>query len=108
VRHFDTGILNFTGLEDCQNVISVDNNTDFDISFGDYNISSDTTAPGTNSLINQVATDLFTDPANGDFTLKSGSNAIDAGTDLSSEMDAVDITGETRPQGTAWDIGAFE
>lgn len=68
------------------------------------NISSDTTATGTNSLINQVAADLFTDPVNGDFTLKTGSNAIDAGVDLSSEF-TTDIIGTTRT--TPWDIGAY-
>nr|MBS3809774.1 hypothetical protein [Desulfobacterales bacterium] len=75
---------------------------------GDYNISSDTTAPGSNSLINQDPYDLFVDPDSGDYSLKSGSNAIDAGTDLSAEMDSVDIAGTSRPQGSAWDIGAFE
>jgi len=95
-----------------RNNIVINNGTgpDFDESgFSDAsnNISSDTTAPGANSLTNQVDTDLFEDPANGDFTLKSDSNAIDAGTDLSDDMDSVDIAGTSRPSGE-WDIGAFE
>jgi hypothetical protein len=95
--------------DDAQNSIAIGSPGSGDIvTSGNNNISGDSTATGANSLTNQVATDLFTDPANGDFSLKSGSNAIDAGTDLSAEMDAVDITGETRPQGSAWDIGAFE
>jgi len=68
------------------------------------NISSDATAPGTNSLINQAAADIFTDPANGDFRLKVGSNAIGAGLDLSAHF-TTDITGAERT--TPWDIGAF-
>lgn len=48
------------------------------------------------------------DYVNGDFSLKSGSPLIDAGTDLSAYMDAVDIIGTERPQGSAWDIGAWE
>jgi hypothetical protein len=50
----------------------------------------------------------FTDYTNGDFSLKSGSPLIDAGTDLSAVMDSVDIIGTSRPQGDAWDVGAFE
>lgn len=72
---------------------------------GSNNISSDATAPGTNSLINQLATDIFTDAANGNFTLKAGSPAIGAGTDLSATF-TTDITGATRT--TPWDIGAFK
>ncbi len=67
------------------------------------NISSDTSAPGTNSLTSQVAADLMTDPDNGDYTLKTGSNAIGAGTDLSAYF-TTDITGAIR---STWDIGAF-
>lgn len=71
------------------------------------NISSDETAPGASSLVNQVATDLFTDPANGNFNLKAGSAAINAGADLS-EFFTTDIRGYSRPAGAGWDIGAFE
>ena len=108
IYNCDVGVLD-QASPDCQNTIAVGCSTDFQSDCnGDYNISSDSSAPGTNSLTGQSATDLFTDPANGDFSLKSGSNAIDAGTDLSAEMDAVDIAGTSRPQGSAWDIGAFE
>lgn len=47
--------------------------------------------------------------AMGDFALKSGSVLKDAGTsDPSSGLYSTDIVGTSRPQGAAWDIGAFE
>lgn len=73
-----------------------------------YCASSDgTVGAGTGNLSNQVATDLFTDPTNGDLTPKAGSALIDAGADLSASF-TNDILGVTRPQGSGWDIGAFE
>jgi parallel beta-helix repeat protein len=49
---------------------------------------------------------LFVDPANNNYQLKSGSPAIDKGTSL---LDVpVDILGLARPQGLAWDIGCYE
>jgi PKD repeat protein len=49
---------------------------------------------------------LFVDPENGDYRLKSGSPAIDAGTTLADVTD--DIEGASRPQGDAYDIGCYE
>ena len=49
---------------------------------------------------------IFTDPDNVDFTLVSGSPAIDAGTAIGSF--ASDFLGMVRPAGAAWDIGAYE
>jgi parallel beta-helix repeat protein len=49
---------------------------------------------------------LFVDPANGNYQLKAGSPAIDAGASL---LDVpTDILGVARPQGISWDIGAYE
>ena len=60
------------------------------------------------------------DPFNGAFKLKSGSVAIDKGIDIRSILPAEvltifsgfdfskDISGTPRPQGSAWDIGAYE
>ncbi|MCZ6703810.1 MAG: right-handed parallel beta-helix repeat-containing protein, partial [Ignavibacteria bacterium] len=59
---------------------------------------------GTNALSGNP---LYTDPANGDFTLQAGSPAIDAGTDLGSPYD-VDKNGTQRPLGNGWDMGAYE
>lgn len=59
-----------------------------------------------------VGTDLSGDPlfnnvSSYDFTLQSGSPAIDAGVTLGTPYN-VDILGISRPQGSAYDIGAFE
>jgi len=56
-------------------------------------------------------TALWVDPVNAtvalrDFHLKAGSVAIDHGTTLTDVTD--DITGMSRPQGSAYDIGAYE
>ncbi len=56
--------------------------------------------------IQATDTDLFTDPSTYDYTLKSGSPAIDAGTTIASVTD--DIDGASRPQGSAYDIGCYE
>jgi hypothetical protein len=73
-----------------------------------YNLSSDSTAPGANSITNSTVE--FVDEDNDDFrlSLDDTSGAIDGGTDLSAQMDAVDIMGNSRPRGLAWDIGAHE
>ena len=49
----------------------------------------------------------FTDSAAGDYTLKSGTVPIDHGDTLAADYDD-DKAGVTRPQGSAWDIGAYE
>jgi parallel beta-helix repeat protein len=64
---------------------------------------------GTGSPV--VSNNLTTSPglvnaANGNFQLLSGSPAIDAGITLSQVTS--DFAGVSRPQGTAYDIGAFE
>jgi len=97
------------------NNISVDNtNVDFGegtyaptYAVEDYNLSSDLTASGANSLTEVPASDLFTSITGGseDLRLKAGADAIDQGTDLGSPYN-VDIKGTSRT-GT-WDIGADE
>ena len=75
------------------------------------NLTSDDTAPGANAI--QNATVQFVDAANNDYRLAASdtSGAIDGGADLSSDANLPvtdDIIGTGRPQGTAFDIGAFE
>ena len=53
-----------------------------------------------------TAAQLFVDPANNNYQLKSGSPAIDKGTTLTAVP--VDILGVKRPQGAAYDIGCYE
>lgn len=64
---------------------------------------------GTNSITG-ISSAAFVDDLNGDYSLVSGSAAIDAGTDLSLATSPVttDITGALRPQGSAFDMGAYE
>jgi hypothetical protein len=72
------------------------------------NASSDATAAGPGSVINLVATDVFTDPANGDFTVVTGQGldgAVNPANDLSGTF-TNDITGATRS--VPWEIGAYE
>ena len=76
----------------------------------DYNISNLAgDAPGANSL--NSTTVNFADAGAGDFRLLPGSPGIDQGVDLSADPNYpfnTDIIGTVRPQGSAWDIGAFE
>lgn len=61
-----------------------------------------------NNLTSSTADHKFVDPVNGDFRLQEGSDAVDTGTNLTSEGVTVDLLGVSRPQGTAFDIGAYE
>jgi hypothetical protein len=53
---------------------------------------------------------LFVNPSRADYHLKSGSPAINAGRASLNSIDAAssDLEGKTRPQGSAFDIGAYE
>jgi hypothetical protein len=56
---------------------------------------------------NIVADPLFADPANGDYSLQSGSPCIDAGSGACVTADT-DLAGNPRIQGAAVDMGAYE
>lgn len=76
----------------------------------DYNLSTDSTAPGSNSVTSATLADIY-ESATGtvNLHLKSGSPAIDAGTDLGRTPTGVniDIDGRNRDaEGDTWSIGA--
>jgi hypothetical protein len=76
----------------------------------DYNCSSDGTANdqgATHAQINKVAANQFVNIGAENFNLLATADCVDAGTDLS-PMVIDDIVGTSRPQGSAYDIGAFE
>jgi hypothetical protein len=50
----------------------------------------------------------FTDPTSDDYSVQPDSLAVDAGADLSFEGIVVDYVGVARPQGSGYDIGAYE
>ena len=70
-----------------------------------WNMKPDQLGPG-GVFVKDLAT-LFVDPAKGDYRLKAGSPAIDAGSDTT-ELVKTDIAGTPRPQGKAVDVGAYE
>lgn len=82
----------------------------------DYNLFVDATTPtglnwslGANETHGTYTLDqTFTDYANSDWTLKSGSPAIDSGVDLSAKGYSDDIIDTSRPQGSEWDLSAYE
>jgi len=70
---------------------------------GDYNMDSDGTAVGGNSINNETASDQWENVAS-DLHLKAGNDAAGAGTNSPSSRFTDDIDGETR--GSTWDMGA--
>jgi hypothetical protein len=59
-----------------------------------------------NSCIPNLTSAVFLNAAGGDFHLSSGAPVIDKGVSIATF--ATDYSGTPRPQGIAWDIGAFE
>jgi hypothetical protein len=91
-------------------------NTDI---ISDYNLLAPTCSDfpeGTHSICQTSTADLVANPSTGGFHLIAGSPAIDKGLDLSVLANLAaggiafnkDFDDVTRPQGSGWDIGAYE
>ncbi|MFH1959366.1 MAG: Ig-like domain-containing protein [Patescibacteria group bacterium] len=94
-------VNNLLGMNKDSALISVSGNyyLSFNNTYGDNNFN------GANKV---VLDPLFIDASNGDFHLQKTSPAIGAGTDLSGSGVTTDIFGVARPQGSGYDIGAYE
>ena len=66
-----------------------------------------TSGVGTSAVVTGAADELFADPESGNYTLKEGSGAIDA-SGVTSGDPTVDLAGDPRGIGEAYDCGAFE
>jgi hypothetical protein len=62
----------------------------------------------TTGCLNTITASSFKDVTLNDYNLVDGSVAKDAGTDLTASGIITDIVGITRPQGAAFDMGAYE
>lgn len=96
-----------------KNNVAINNSDDISGTIGtlEYNAGEDSDfSSGTgNFVITQTANnyeDLVVNAPNGDFRYVTDSQLIDNGTTIGT-FDT-DIIGTSRPQGSAWDIGAFE
>lgn len=109
-----TGLMSYNVASYAYNVVSVDNTTDFGTGFsgswaGTNNASEDGTAPDTGEVTISTMTDEFVDVTAGaeDYSIKTGSNLIGAGTDNpGSGIYSDDIDEEART--STWDIGIDE
>jgi len=72
----------------------------------DHNAFAGTWGGTCTSCVPELASAAFTNVGTGDFTLPSTSLLIDKGTTIASFSD--DYRNTLRPQGLAWDVGAYE
>ncbi len=79
------------------------------VASGGANIEKDSSVRvSSNFTADSVSAAGFVDPAAGDYRLRAGSPARDAGGSLHASGVVDDFDGVSRPQGPAYDIGAFE
>jgi hypothetical protein len=71
-----------------------------------YQVSSGSPTTS-NNIFSGTASDHFVDVSTYDLQLQLASTARDAGTSISGTF-MTDLRGSTRPQGVAWDVGAYE
>ena len=96
----------YGGIDMNYNIYSPDGSRMFDWKNILYDFNAWKQASGQDKA-SRIADLLFVNAAAGDFKLQSNSPAINAGQDLSSYFNN-DFNGILRPQGNAWDIGAYE
>lgn len=109
-----TGNFGFNGVSGVTstNCISINAATADFVGAGteSFNASDDATASGTGSIINQDPALLFNSAATGDYRpASSGSNQIDAGTDLSGTFTTSFEPGVSHNSGASgWEMGAYD
>ncbi len=113
-----------TGGDFCFMWSSSGTKTDIDIDYNQYHAYNDRSrsvqyrgtnltfaqwrgSPYNREVNGQEGDPLYSSPPS-DFTLQSNSPCIDKGIDELSAIFSVDRLGVSRPQGSAWDIGAYE
>ena len=77
----------------------------------DYNLWAPSKASwpeGAHSIVQTSTSGITVNQTNGDFHLMNGSPAIDEGVNLSGTGFDTALDRTSRPQGSAWDIGAYE
>lgn len=79
-----------------------------DIDYNNWDITGSNSFSGILGAHNIVQDPLLTSPSEGNLTLQSNSPAKNAGVDLSSNGVTTDILSVARPQGSGYDIGAYE
>lgn len=113
VYQFVNGIFRQAGTVTVKNCAVFGNTDDFNGTFSDIDYCASDDTDGTNSQdLNENAsgewTAAFTDYAAFDFSVKDSSSLLYDNGVADLFVDDDDIIGTSRPQGSAWDIGAFE
>jgi hypothetical protein len=112
IRYHGVGLSDDSPNARIENNIFYDTGTSYwfpanSASSGDYNLVYLSQTPPVSGSHDLIGVDpSFVDIAGGDYHLKPGSPAVDAGDDLLEV--GIDYDGVLRPQGPGWDIGAFE
>ncbi|MDP8320947.1 MAG: tandem-95 repeat protein [Candidatus Stygibacter australis] len=115
INNQSTAIGNYSGsYVNVANSIIWDNSQSFDANYFVYVCNSLIQGSELPELINNIGgnildTDpLFDDPLNGNFELQSDSPAIDAGSFYATNLDSIDLVGNSRISNGRVDIGAYE